>query len=282
VTANDDTALLDAFRRAISDDLLEMMYQPKIRLENGTLDCVEALLRWEDPEHGRINPERMVALAEREDLIEELTRWGLSASLLQWRAWQAQGIETRIAFNISAMSLKRLDFPDLVEALCVELEVPTRCLLIELTEGATQPLVNLMDTLTRFRIKGIALAIDDFGTGYSSLMQLHQLPFTEVKIDRSFISGLGRSADSALIVKTVIELAHGLHMSVTAEGIEKPDQLEQLRELGCDLGQGFLLSPPMKGSQLPAWKERFQATWARGVGQESLDLWRDVEANPLR
>lgn len=282
MTTSDDSALLDALRRAISGDLLEMMFQPKVRLDDGALDCVEALLRWEDPEHGRINPERMVALAEREGLIEELTRWGLRACLLQWRAWQAQGIETRIAFNISAMSLKRLDFPDLVEALCAELKVPTRCLLIELTEGATQPLVNLMDTLTRFRIKGIALAIDDFGTGYSSLMQLHQLPFTEVKIDRSFIAGLGRSADSALIVKTVIDLAHGLQMSVTAEGIEKPEQLEILRGLGCDLGQGFLLSRPMKAAELPAWKERFESTWARGAGQESLALWRGVEADSLR
>ena len=281
MTASDDT-LLRALRRAISGDQLDMMYQPKVQLDGGTLDCVEALLRWEDPKLGRISPERMVALAEREGLIGDLTRWGLRTSLRQWRKWREQGIETRIAFNISAMSLESLDFPDLVEALCAEMEVPTQHLLIELTEGATQPLINLMDTLTRFRIKGIALAIDDFGTGYSSLMQLHQLPFTEIKIDRSFIAGIGRRADSGVIVKTVIDLAHALGMSVTAEGIEKPEQLELLCELGCDLGQGYLLSPPMAAAELPAWKERFEAEWARAVGNEGLALWRNVEADSLR
>ena len=141
-------------------------------------------------------------------LIDELTQWGLRTTLRQWLSWRDQGLDTCLAFNISALSLDQLDFPDLVERMCRALEVPTDRLVLELTEGATQPLVKLMDTLTRFRIKGIGLAIDDFGVGYSTLMQLRQLPFTEIKIDRFFVDDAPTSKDSALIVKSIIDLAH--------------------------------------------------------------------------
>src|SRR5206468_11455548 len=126
----------------------------------------------------------------------------------------------------------------LVERMCRALDVPTDRLVMELTEGATQPLVKLMDALTRFRIKGIGLAIDDFGTGYSSLMQLRQLPFTEVKIDQAFVADLDRSRDSRLIIQTITELARGLGLISTAEGVETVEQLRMVRELGCDLVQG--------------------------------------------
>jgi EAL domain-containing protein (putative c-di-GMP-specific phosphodiesterase class I) len=180
------------------------------------------------------------------------------------------------------MSLEQLDFPDLVEAMCIDAGVPTHQVVIELTEGATQPLINLMDTMTRFRIKGFRLAIDDFGTGYSSMMQLHQLPFTEVKIDRSFVIDATRAADSRLIVKTIIDLAHGLGMVVTAEGIEEPQQIDLLRELGCDLAQGFLISPPMDADEIAPWKKRFEAGWKEALRSGDLELWGNVEADSLR
>jgi EAL domain-containing protein (putative c-di-GMP-specific phosphodiesterase class I) len=259
-----------------------MCYQPKIRLRDGSLKSVEALVRWTDPELGRIDPQRFVALAERHGLIGELTEWGFGTTLRQWLAWRDQGLDTLVAFNISAISLKQLDFPDLVEAMCIEAGVPTHQVVIELTEGSTQPLVKLMDTLTRFRIKGFGLAIDDFGTGYSSLMQLHQLPFSEVKIDRSFIIDAVRSADSRLIVKTIIDLAHGLRLNVTAEGIEEPAQIDLLRELKCDLAQGFLISQPMNADELGPWKRRFEAGWNEALRSDDLELWGYVEANALR
>ena len=123
--------------------------------------------------------------------------------------------------------------------------MPTDRLVLELTEGATQPLVKLMDTLTRFRIKGIGLAIDDFGTGYSSLMQLRQLPFTEVKIDQAFVADVDRSRDCRLIIQAVTDLAHGLGLTATAEGVETVEQLRAVRELGCDVVQGYLIAPPL-------------------------------------
>ena len=185
MTAPADETLLASFERALEEQRLHMVYQPKVSLARRRPQRVEALVRWDDPELGPVEPSRFVPLAEEHGLIDELTQWGLRTILRQWLDWRDAGLDTCIAFNISALSLQHLDFPDLVERMCRALDVPTDRLVLELTEGATQPLVKLMDTLTRFRIKGIGLAIDDFGTGYSSLMQLRQLPFTEVKIDQA-------------------------------------------------------------------------------------------------
>ena len=262
-----DRKLLSGFERALDEHRLHMLYQPKICLTDGKLRRVEALVRWDDPQLGNIEPSRFVPLAERYGLIDQLTHWGLRTTLRQWLKWRAVGIDTHVAFNISALSLQRLDFPDLVERMCRALDVPTDRLVLELTEGATQPLIKLMDTLTRFRIKGIGLAIDDFGTGYSSLMQLRQLPFTEVKIDRLFIEDSTASDDSRLIVKSVIDLAHGLGLTATAEGVETVEQLQMLRELGCDVAQGYLIAQPLDPDALSEWQERFADIWPALTGE---------------
>ena len=258
-----------------------MLYQPKVRLRDGALASVEALMRWDDPELGSVEPSRFIPLAEEHGLIDDLTFWGLRTILRQWLDWCDEGIDTKIAFNISALSLQHLDFPDLVERMCTGLDVPTDRLVLELTEGATQPLVKLMDTLTRFRIKGLGLAIDDFGTGYSSLMQLRQLPFTEVKIDRLFVMDLAQSRDSRLIVRAIADLAHGLGLTATAEGVETLEQLRGIAELGCDVAQGFLISPPIEPELLGTWKEAFRRAWPKMLADEPLALWGDVEADAL-
>ena len=256
-----DIGLLDGFERALINGRLHMAYQPKISLADGSLKRVEALVRWDDPERGAVSPAKFVPLAERHGLIDELTQWGLRTTLRQWRSWRDQGLDTCLAFNISALSLDRLDFPDLVERMCRALAVPTDVLVLELTEGATQPLIKLMDTLTRFRIKGIGLAIDDFGVGYSTLMQLRQLPFTELKIDRFFVTDLATSNESRLIARSIIELAHGLGLVTTAEGVETVEQLRILRDLGCDVAQGYLMSRPLAPDTLGDWVEDFAQRW---------------------
>ena len=276
-----DRKLLESFERALARQKLRLVYQPKVSLKDGRLTRVEALVRWDDPERGPVSPSRFVPLAEKHGLIDQLTEWGLKTTLNQWKVWREQGLETRLAFNISAISLQRLDFPDMVERLCREMEVPTDRLVLELTEGATQQFVKLMDTLTRFRIKGIGLAIDDFGTGYSSLLQLRQLPFTELKIDRCFVADLPAAHDSRLIVKTIIDLAHGLGLVATAEGVETIEQLRLIRELGCDVVQGFLIAPPLEPGELIGWNEDFKRRWPELLSDESLELWSDVEANAL-
>jgi EAL domain-containing protein (putative c-di-GMP-specific phosphodiesterase class I) len=242
---------------------------------------VEALVRWDDPDLGPVEPSRFVPLAEEHGLIDELTQWGLRTILSQWLDWRDDEIDPVIAFNISALSLQHLDFPDFVERMCRALGVPTDRLVLELTEGATQPLIRLMDTLTRFRIKGIGLAIDDFGTGYSSLMLLRQLPFTDLKIDQAFVADVASSRDCRLIVHAITELAHGLGLSATAEGIETIEQLRRVRELGCDVAQGYLISPPIAPDALKPWKRKFRREWPRLIADEPLALWSDVEADAL-
>jgi len=272
--------LITGLQRALDQQRLHMVYQPKVSLRDGDLRQVEALVRWEDPELGTVKPSHFVPLAEEHGLIHDLTQWGLRTILRQWIEWHDAGLDTCIAFNISALSVQHLDFPDLVERMCRALGVPTDRLVLELTEGATQPLVKLMDALTRFRIKGIGLAIDDFGTGYSSLMQLRQLPFTEVKIDQAFVADVPSSRDSRLIIQAVIELAHGLGLMTTAEGVETIDQLRAIRELGCDCVQGYLLSAPLEPAMLSPWLQKFRRAWPAMVAEEKLALWAEAEAEP--
>jgi len=276
-----EAALLASFEQALEEQRLRMVYQPKVALRDGCLKRVEALVRWDDPDLGAVEPSRFVPLAERHGLIDVMTQWGLETVLKQWLAWRDDGIDTCIAFNISALSLQHLDFPDLVERMCGEFGVPTDRLVMELTEGATQPLIKLMDTLTRFRIKGIGLAIDDFGTGYSSLMQLRQLPFTEVKIDQAFIADVEQSRDCRLIIQSIAELAHGLGLTATAEGIETLGQLRIVRELGCDVGQGYLISRPLEPQALKDWRAKFRRAWPAMIADEKLALWDDVETDAL-
>ena len=259
--AQADLSLLDSFERALINGRLYMAYQPKVSLTDGTLKRVEALVRWDDPLLGPIPPSRFVPLAERHGLIDELTRWGLRTTLRQWHVWREQGLDTSLAFNISALNLDKLDFPDLVEQMCDALDVPTDRLILELTESATQPLLRLMDTLTRFRIKGMGLALDDFGTGYSTLMQLRQLPFTEVKIDRFFISDLATAKESQLIVRSMIDLAHGLGLVAIAEGVETAEQFQWLRMLNCDGVQGYFVSYPIGPDRMADWFREWRVRW---------------------
>lgn len=264
--------LLRSFEQALEEHKLRMVYQPTISLRDGGMVRVEALVRWDDLELGAVEPSRFVPLAEQHGLIDDLTQWGMRTILRQWVDWRDEGLDTHIAFNISALSLQHLDFPDLVERMCGALDVPADRLVLELTEGATQPLVKLMDTLTRFRIKGIGLAIDDFGTGYSSLMQLRQLPFTEVKIDQAFVADVTRSQDCRLIVQSITKLARDLGLAATAEGVETIEQLHLVRELGCDNVQGYFISPPIPPDTLKDWRDRFQRAWPSIIDEGRRDL----------
>ena len=277
-----DLGLLDGFERALINHRLHMVYQPKIALKDGKLKRVEALVRWDDPKLGKVPPSRFVPLAERHGLIDQLTQWGLRTTLRQWIEWRDQGVDTCIAFNISALSLEHLDFPDLVERMCRALDVPTDRLVLELTEGATQPLIKLMDTLTRFRIKGIGLAMDDFGVGYSTLMQLRQLPFTELKIDRFFVDDAVTSADSRAIVASIIQLAHSLDLSVTAEGVETAAQLHLLCDLGCDVAQGYWIAQPLEPSLLGQWQSDWAERWASLTGADRPVKLRRRTSRPAR
>ena len=256
--ADDLAAALD---RAIERGELVIVYQPKIALLSGALVGVEALMRWNSPRYGVIDPSVFIPLAERSGAIDELTEWGLQTALRQWRDWSEQGIKTDIAFNISALTLRDLQVPDFIERLCQVEGMPCEHLIIEVTEGATQHASRLLDTITRFRIKGMGVELDDFGTGYSSLLQLRQLPYTGVKIDRCFVKDAAFDPEARLIVRCVIELAHGLGLSTIAEGVEDEETIAVLRDLKCDQVQGFHIAEPFRGTELVHWLLGSGAEW---------------------
>ena len=232
---------------------IALHYQPKISLATNQLTGVEALARWFHPRLGAVPPSHFIALAEAHGLIDDLTRAIIGIAAQQGAAWRRDGLDTSVAVNVSARNLDALEFPDTVEEICRTHSLPCRRLTIELTESATQSVVHLLDTLTRIRIKGAQVSLDDFGTGYSSLVQLHQLPFSEMKIDRSFVIGMDTSKECRTIVKSIIDLAHNLGLSVVAEGVETASALQQLRDLGCDAAQGYFIAKPMSPTDLVKW-----------------------------
>ena len=255
---------------AIDRHDLHLVFQPKVAIASGRLCGVEALARWNHPVLGAIPPSTFVPLAERFGAIDALTQWVIAAALRQWSEWRDQGLVTNLAFNISALSLRDVHFPDHLDRMCRFEGVPCDRLTLEVTEGATQHVVRLLDTLTRFRIKGIGLSLDDFGTGYSSLLQLRQLPYSELKIDQCFVRDAIASRESRLIVETVIGLAHGLGLTATAEGVEDAATLALLGELGCDQAQGYLIARPLKGAGLLPW-QMARSGEAAGRGAEAAD-----------
>lgn len=258
MTPEGETAL--ALERALDRGELALHYQPKIELGAGRVVGVEALARWPGAATAA-GPADFIPLAERVGLIDPLTSWACRTALAEWRRWRGQGVSLSLAINVSALTLRDVGFPDLLQRLCEEEGVPCDQVTVELTESATQHVVQLLDTLTRFRLKGMGVALDDFGTGYSSLLQLRQLPFTELKIDQSFVRDAATAEDSRLIVKSVIDLAHALGLTAVAEGVEDEATLRVLAELGCDHVQGFLVAAPMEGAGLPSWLQEAAPRW---------------------
>lgn len=265
-----ENELATALQLAVERGHIRLDYQPKLSLRTGGIIGVEALARWDDPSFGRVEPGDFIPLAERAGLIDGLTESVVRTALRQWLGWRDQGVEVNIAVNISATTLRDVDFPDFLQRLCLLDGVPCEQITVELTEGATQHVVRLLDTLTRFRLKGMGVALDDFGTGYSSLLQLRQLPFTELKIDQCFVADAAVAEESRLIVKSVIDLAHALGLTAVAEGVEDAETFDLLRQLGCDHVQGFYIARPMAPSSLVPWM------------LESSQRWRELDEGAER
>jgi EAL domain-containing protein (putative c-di-GMP-specific phosphodiesterase class I)/CheY-like chemotaxis protein len=242
-----------ALREAIDKDRLELFFQPIVTLSTGRTIGFEALVRWRHPEFGIIMPDRFIGLAERENLITPLTDHVLELAAGQIATWRKGGIEPFVSVNVSATNIIA-SLPDDLIQLCSRYDIPPRALRLELTETAAMGNSALMsEVLTRVRLKGFQLAIDDFGTGYSSLVQLHRLPFSELKIDRSFVGEMAGSADASLIVGVIVNLAHGLHLEPIAEGIETEHTMNMLIGMGCKTGQGYFFSRPMPANAVSDW-----------------------------
>ncbi len=252
--------LVADLRRAIVQGGLSVAYQPVVRISNGELTHFEALVRWTHPTLGAISPAEFVPLAERASVVAELTHWVISAVTEQLRGWQQTGQEMTVAINLSATDVADLSLPAFIFSKLSEGGVSARQLIFEVTESAImrepQAATRVMEQL---RAAGSRFAIDDFGTGHSSLTQVHSLPVDELKIDRAFVRDMERSERSAMIVRTVIELAHGLRLAVVAEGIETPDAMALLLKMGCEYAQGYMISRPMPAESVLTWLEARRA-----------------------
>ncbi|HEY3517194.1 MAG TPA: EAL domain-containing protein, partial [Gammaproteobacteria bacterium] len=235
----------DDLRRGIASGEFVPYYQPKIsRVDGGwVVDGVEALARWQHPSCGLVMPTRFIPLAERTGLIADLTSTMLNAALRQVREWQELGLRLTCAVNLPPSLITDLSFPDRVAALLAENGVDGRQLVLEITETATiQNPTATMAILTRLRVKRIALALDDFGTGYSSLTQLFEMPFSELKIDKSLVMNVPSKREANTMIASLIELGHNLGLKICAEGVESRAALDLLGAIGCDRCQGYFIS----------------------------------------
>lgn len=244
-------------REAIEGDQLVAYYQPKIKLSAegdwGVASC-EALVRWEHPQRGMIFPDAFIPLAEESGLILPLTEYVVGAVVRQIRHWQDDGLSLSVAVNIAPQLLDDPKLPDRLHDLVKEYDLPASRLILEITEsGAMADAAHTMEILTRCRLKGFGLSLDDFGTGYSSLVQLHRMPFSEMKIDRSFVMDMDRDEEAKIIVRSIVDLGHNIGLSICAEGVETQEALDYLSSLNCETAQGYHMSRPIPAEEILPW-----------------------------
>ncbi|MCP4078112.1 MAG: EAL domain-containing response regulator [Gammaproteobacteria bacterium] len=260
-TDNNEMPSLNEFRQAIKQEELFMCYQPQIAIASREVVGVEALVRWKHPTKGIIPPNYFIPLAEKNELIADVTYYSVRTAIRQQGLWRKKGKNLRVSINMSPKVLDDLDMPEKMSICSTEMGADIAKIMIEVTETVIMSdVARYMDILARMRMKGFGLSIDDFGTGYSSLQQLVRVPFTELKIDQAFIRKLTTDKECHTITRISILLAHELGMSVVAEGIETESEWNVLTELGCDEGQGFWMGKPMPAEEVETWI----ASWSSG------------------
>jgi EAL domain-containing protein (putative c-di-GMP-specific phosphodiesterase class I) len=240
-------------QRALDRHEFVLAYQPKIECKSGAPAGFEALVRWKHPDRDIVMPDRFIPVAEEVGLIDALTVQIFDQSL----AWFSESFahsDLKLSINISARSLVDIHLADNLSGLCRQYLVAPERVVLELTETSAMvdPILSL-DLMTRFRVKGFQLSLDDFGTGFSSMVQLVRLPFSEIKVDKSFVMHAQQSRESRTVIKSIIDLGHSLGLLVTAEGVEDIETFNYLNNLGCDLAQGYFIARPMWGSAAHDW-----------------------------
>ena len=256
--------LIAELRQALARGGLALHYQPKVALATGAVRGVEALARWPHPTRGPIPPEQFVSLAEQTGQMGALTRWVLEEAIRQAHRWLAQGLAIPVAVNLSAANLLDAQLYPTVARLLAAYRVPAALLRLEVTESTLMTdTARALAVLTSLASLGVGLSIDDYGTGYSSLAYIKRLPVDEIKIDRSFVQRVADDESDAVIVASTIGLAQSLGRTVVAEGVESERALKLLRDLACDVAQGYVISPPLPATEVEGWmRERS----ARGLG----------------
>jgi EAL domain-containing protein (putative c-di-GMP-specific phosphodiesterase class I) len=241
-------------QRALREREFVAYYQPKVRLADGRLMGVEALVRWQHPVYGLLAPGSFIDMLESSEHISELTLQMLDMALAQWRRWQAAGLSLSVSLNVSARSLAESALADaIIERVAVSGMTP-QDMILEVTESAIMTdLSASLGTLARLRLKGFGLSVDDYGTGFSCMLQLARMPCTELKVDRAFVHGASHSKHLRILLESALDIARKLNLDVVAEGVETLEDWLLLRELACDEVQGFWVAMPMSGDELPGW-----------------------------
>ena len=252
------TMELDELREACHNKEFIVYYQPQINLSTGKVISTEALVRWNHPQYGLILPGQFIGMIEQHNMIDRLTWCVLEQVMYQSSQWIKQGVDLRTSVNMSAKMLQDLDLPDKLSDLVRSHDMDPDRIILEITETALMDEIGMsLDILTRLRMKNFHLSIDDFGTGYSSMVQLHRAPFSEIKIDQSFVFDMEKEKEALAIVETIIMLAHKLGMQAIAEGVETEKVMNMLQEAGCDLIQGYYIARPMPGDDFIDWLKKY-------------------------
>ncbi len=248
-------------RHAFDRQQFELHYQPLINIADDRTTGFEALIRWNHPKHGQMQPDRFIPATEQNRLIIPLTEWVLQEAAMQLRRWESRGLgQNKIAVNVSPSLLKLQGFVDLVDRCLDVTDCDPRHITIEITEEALVDEAKVICSLIALRERGVSIAIDDFGMGYSSMARLKTLPVDILKIDRSFLANVTRQASDASIVESLVSVGHSLGKTVVAEGVETVEQLDFLRGVGCDTAQGFFINRPMPAADIPFWFEQWQSS----------------------
>lgn len=248
-------SLMMELRQAIARDELELYYQPKIDVATARVVHAEALVRWNHPRHGVMRPDEFIPLAEQSGKIGLITKWVIRKAIAQCAAWRREGLDLTVAVNLSALDLFDSELPTFISGLLSDAGLPAANVVLEITESAVmRDAAHAQKVLADLKRRGLCLAIDDFGTGYSSLAHLKRLPVDELKIDKSFVLNLTESAtDDLVIVRSTIELAHNMGLVVIAEGVETAEAWQILKRFGCDMAQGYYMSPPLTAAAIGTW-----------------------------
>ncbi|RJG11602.1 putative bifunctional diguanylate cyclase/phosphodiesterase [Massilia cavernae] len=274
-------SLMGDLHRAAERGELRLFCQPKIDLVSRKVCGAEALIRWQHPVQGMISPAEFIPLAEQAGMIVSLTGWMLEASFRQSHAWKEAGLRCPLAINLSALDLYDSSLVEHIADLFSRWDIAPKLIQFELTESTlmADP-AGAQETLERLKDLGVQLFIDDFGTGHSSLSYLQKLPVDAVKIDQSFVQPMMLSADSAVIVRSTIELGHNLGLNVVAEGVESQAILERLAMLGCDVAQGFTIGRPMPADEFHVWEQNWAPSCDCGAARDRA--FRKANLPPMR
>ncbi len=256
-------SMLGEMRAALEGGQFVLEYQPKLDLHSGLIVGLEGLVRWNHPTRGRVPPGEFIKFAEQTGFMREITRWVVAEGARFAGELSAKRLDLRVAVNVSAHDIENPDFSGLIaETLRVQRIEPRR-LCLEITEsGVVSETRNALNNLREIAEQGVRLSVDDFGTGYATLTQLQQLPVNELKIDRSFVSGMNQNRGGHTIVRSTIDLGKQLGLTVVAEGVETVEELRALAAMGCDEVQGYYLAKPMPASEVTAWVEMRHALYA--------------------